>query len=146
MFACSLFSNPVAMCARLLYFPLRKTGILVFNTEVEDDAGLETVANSLAVNNIDHQRFSAEEVRAGFVAYTCSSPFLAQANAMYSKQLSLQPDVKCVFEKDGGILMAAKAMACYQVRPNAAIPTVVFRTFSLAMLTFYTQLRCILRS
>lgn len=42
--------------------------------------------------------------------------FLWQANARYSSQLSLQQNVKCVYEEDGGILLASKAMAAYQVK------------------------------
>jgi hypothetical protein len=41
-----------------------------------------------------------------------------QANERYSNQLSLEQELSCVYEEDGGILMASKAMAAYQVSPH----------------------------
>lgn len=38
-----------------------------------------------------------------------------QANERYSKQLCLPAGTKCVYEEDGGILMAKKAVTAYQV-------------------------------
>ncbi len=38
-----------------------------------------------------------------------------QVNRRYPKQLSLPLDTACVFEEEGGVLMAAKAVAAYQV-------------------------------
>lgn len=38
-----------------------------------------------------------------------------QANEKYSKQLSLPETTICLYEEDGGILMAKKAVAAYQV-------------------------------
>lgn len=42
-------------------------------------------------------------------------PHSIQVNKRYSKQLCLPSDTVGVFEEDGGILMAKKAVAAYQV-------------------------------
>ena len=75
------------------------TGILVFapSESLDFDA---TVA-SLKVNGEEHEVLTAEEV-----------------NSKYSEQLQLPADYKCVFEKDGGVLLANNAVAAYQVSLN----------------------------
>jgi hypothetical protein len=40
----------------------RKTGILVFSARLEDQSAVESVANSLSTNGIDHQKFLGKEV------------------------------------------------------------------------------------
>ena len=54
--------------------------------------------SSLAREGIEHEVFSGSE-----------------ANRRYPDQLTLPRDYKCVFEKDGGILLASKAVGAMQV-------------------------------
>ena len=93
----------------------RKTGILVFNKEHG-----RSVAHSLKVNKIPHQRLRAEEVSMNGYNQNqlcaCELTFLSQVNGRYSKQLCFPANTECVFEEDGGILMATKAVAAYQVK------------------------------
>ena len=41
---------------------------------------------------------------------------ITQANKRYPNQLCLADNMECVYEEDGGILMASKAVGAYQVR------------------------------
>ena len=59
---------------------------------------MDSVESSLAREGIEHEVFSGSE-----------------ANRRYPDQLTLPSDYKCVFEKDGGILLASKAMGAMQV-------------------------------
>lgn len=76
--------------------PFRRTGILVFGPA--NSVSVAETAKSLASNGIFHEAFSGEE-----------------ANKRYPHQLKLPANSKCVFEKDGGILFANKALAAFQV-------------------------------
>ena len=62
------------------------------------DGGVNSVESSLAREGIEHEVFSGSE-----------------ANRRYPDQLTLPSDYKCVFEKDGGILLASKAVGAMQV-------------------------------
>ena len=78
-------------------FNSRRTGILVFGPD--DSVSVTETAQSLASNGIPYEEFSGEE-----------------ANKKYLHQLKLPANCKCVYEKDGGILFANKALAAFQVR------------------------------
>lgn len=71
-----------------------RTGLLYCGTEKD----VKPVINSLAVNGIKHEILSGAEV-----------------NKKYSEQLKIPHDNVCVWEDDGGILMASKAVATFQV-------------------------------
>ena len=72
------------------------TGILVFAPS-QSEKFHATVA-SLKANGEEHEVLTAEEV-----------------NSRYFEQLQLPDDYMGVFEKDGGVLLANKAVAAYQV-------------------------------
>ena len=65
----------------------------------KDSKKVNSVAASLSTHGVDHQVFSGSE-----------------ANSRYPQQLNLPENYKCVFEKDGGILRASKAVATMQAR------------------------------
>ena len=73
-----------------------RTGILVFGPEGSEK--VNSVAASLSTHGVDHQVFSGSE-----------------ANSRYPQQLNLPENYQCVFEVDGGILRASKAVAALQV-------------------------------
>ena len=60
---------------------------------------MNSVATSLSTHGVAHQVFSGSE-----------------ANSRYPQQLNLPENYKCVFEEDGGILRASKAVAALQAR------------------------------
>ena len=64
----------------------------------EKGGALDSVVSSLASHGIEHEVFSGSE-----------------ANRRYPDQLTLPSDYMCIFEKDGGILLADKALAAIQV-------------------------------
>lgn len=73
----------------------RQTGIIIFgNPDVPE---LVQTIQSLEENQVAHEVFSGEE-----------------ANKKYP-QLKIPAEYMCVFEKDGGILLADKALAAFQV-------------------------------
>ena len=65
----------------------------------DDSVSVAETAESLASNGMSYEEFSGEE-----------------ANKRYPQQLKLPANSKCVYEKDGGILCASKALAAFQVR------------------------------
>ena len=65
----------------------------------DDSVSVAEIAQSLASNGISYEEFSGEE-----------------ANKRYPDQLKLPANTKCLYEKDGGILCANKAVAAFQVR------------------------------
>ena len=70
----------------------------MFGPSGDQDGGVNSVESSLAREGIEHEVFSGSE-----------------ANRRYPDQLTLPRDYKCVFEKDGGILLASKAVGAMQV-------------------------------
>ena len=62
------------------------------------------VATSLSTHGVAHQVFSGSE-----------------ANSRYPQQLNLPENYKCVFEEDGGILRASKAVAALQVALDGCV-------------------------
>ena len=82
------------MCYHCLF---SRTGILVFGPE--GSRKVNSVATSLSTHGVAHQVFSGSE-----------------ANSRYPQQLNLPENYECVFEEDGGILRASKAVAALQAR------------------------------
>ena len=74
-----------------------RTGILMFGPN-EKSGLLEDVVSGLVRHNIEYETFSGSE-----------------ANRRYPDQLTLPSDYMCIFEKEGGILLADKALAAIQV-------------------------------
>ena len=64
----------------------------------DDSVPVTETAQSLASNGTSYEVFNGEE-----------------ANKRYPHQLKLPANSKCVYEKDGGILFANKALAAFQV-------------------------------
>ena len=96
------------------YHYCRKTGILVFGSR--ENSRVRGTVESLKANEIPHKKLSASEVC--HLQRPCCSSFIRtfiKANEKYSEQLSLPSSMECVFEEDGGILMASKAVNAYQV-------------------------------
>ena len=74
----------------------RPTGLLWCGPQ--EVAAIDDVVRSLKANSEEYEVLTAEEV-----------------NSRYSEQLQLPADYKCVYEGDGGVLLADKAVAAYQV-------------------------------
>ena len=64
----------------------------------EGSSAINATITSLKANSEEYEVLTAEEV-----------------NSRYSEQLQIPADCKGVFEKDGGVLLADKAVAAYQV-------------------------------
>ena len=74
----------------------RRTGILVFGPP--DCDYIVQTAESLQANSVPHKVFTGKD-----------------ANMKYSLQLQIPDWYKCIYESDGGIIFANKALLAFQV-------------------------------